>query len=98
MKLTALMTLFFSGFLYSILAMGNSMSTHNTDFFRKANLDPSADLLADPKFRLLLDQFREHMKAISHLPLSEQRRIDAELALNNSKCCESVNRIENLEI
>ncbi len=72
------------------------MSRQNAKSFK--DVDSSVDLLADPEFRSFMDKFAEHENAISHLPLSEQRKLDAEFILKQNKCHESVNRIVNLEI
>lgn len=62
------------------------------------NSTSSLDLLADPSFKSFIDKFTEHVKAISHFPLSEQRKLDAQFILKENKCSEYINRIENLEI
>lgn len=58
----------------------------------------SIDLLSDVNFRLFIDKQLEHEKAVSHLPLSEQRKINCQLMAEYNKGCESIHRVNNLEI
>lgn len=74
---------------YQIFALENTMSHSG---------ESSIDLLADPRFKLFIDNFTEHYKKIDHLPLPEQRKSDAEYVLKQIKCDEVVQRTENVEI
>ena len=58
----------------------------------------SKDLLADTNFKLFIEKLTEHEKVVSHLSLLEQRKINAQLMAEYNKNCESIHRIENLEI
>jgi len=62
------------------------------------NVDSCSDLLADPEFKQFIDKCTDHEKVISHLPLFEQRKLNAEFILKETHCDEKVFHIVNLEI
>ena len=70
------------------------MTKQYGESFKKTGID----LLADVKFKSFVDKLTEHEKLASHLPLSEQRKINAQLMVEHNKGSESIHRIKNLEI
>lgn len=79
---------------------GNTMQEQNKEFINNIVNGQKSDsgLLDDPNFKSFIDEFNEHVEAFSHLPFSEQRKLDAQFLLKHNKCCESIHRIEDLEI
>lgn len=58
----------------------------------------SVNLLSDANFKSFIDKLEEREKAASHLPLSEQRKINRRLMAKYNKECESIHRVVDLEI
>lgn len=56
------------------------------------------DLLSDANFKLFIDEMIEQEKAISHLSLSEQRKINCQIMTKCNEGCESIHHVINLEI
>lgn len=71
------------------------MNVGEIEFSKKAS---SIELLDDPEFKKFIDMLNEHYDSISHEPLSEQRKRNADFTRNHTSCHEEVFHIANVEI
>lgn len=86
----------FSLSTFQIIALESIMNTRDRE--SSSETKSSVELLEDPEFKLFIDTFNEHYDAISHLALSEQRKLDAEFILKQTHCYEKVFHTVNLEV
>lgn len=60
--------------------------------------NPTPNLMADPNFKAFIEKCNIHWKAMSKVPLEEQRKLDSDFILKENKYRMPVRHIQNLEI